>query len=506
MDPARRAFYQFHASLMEPWDGPACVTFTDGTLVGAVLDRNGLRPARWWRTVDGRVVLASEAGVLDVPRRRRRQGPAQAGPMFLRRHRGGQDRRRRRDQGPARRAASLRGVAARGPVPLDDAARPAHVSRSHASVLRRQLAFGYTEEELQVLLAPMALEGAEPLGSMGTDTPVAGAVPAVRACSTTTSTSCSRRSPTRRSTPSARSSSPRCRGVMGPEQNLLAPGPASCRQIAAASPVIDNDELAKLIHVNDDGDLPGFSCTVLSGLYEVDGGGEALAEAIERVRQRGVATRRGRRPHPRALRPRLRPPDGADSLAAARVGGAPPPRSDQGAPAGRAGGGDAATRARCTTSRCCSATVPRRSTRTWRSSRSRTSSRREPSAGSTPRTAVRNYIKALSKGVLKIMSKMGISTVGAYTGAQVFEALGLVAGRPRRVLHRHRVPPRWGRPGRARRGGRLRHRRAYPENPAERAHRGLESGGDYAYRREGELHLFTPETVFLLQHASASRR
>src|SRR5690606_17255288 len=121
-------------------------------------------------------------------------------------------------------------------------------------------------------------------------------------------------------------------------------------------------------------------------------------------------------------------------------------------------------------------------------------------------TAVRNYITALNKGVLKIMSKMGISTVGAYTGAQVFEALGLSQD----VLDEYftgTVSPL---------GGvgldvlaeevAIRHRRAYPENPAERAHRGLESGGDYAYRREGELHLFTPETVFLLQHASASRR
>ena len=125
--------------------------------------------------------------------------------------------------------------------------------------------------------------------------------------------------------------------VMGPEQNLLEPGPASCRHIQLPYPVIDNDELAKLIHINDDGDLPGFACTVLSGLYEVDGGGDGARRGDRAGAPRGVRGDRGRRAHAGAVRPRLRPPDGADPVAAAGLRGAPPPGAHQGTAAGRAG-------------------------------------------------------------------------------------------------------------------------------------------------------------------------
>src|SRR5690606_422702 len=285
MDPARRAFYQFHASLMEPWDGPACVTFTDGSLVGAVLDRNGLQPARWWRTADDRGVVASESGVLDVPAGEVvAKGRLKPGRMFCVDTEAGRVVDDDEIKVDLAAQAPYEEWLRAGLLSLDKLPERQHVSRSHASVLRRQLAFGYTEEELKVLLTPMALKGAEPVGSMGSDTPPSVLSkrsrllyeyfkqgfaqvtnPPLDAIREELVTSLSR--------------------VMGPEQNLLAPGPASCRQIQLDSPVIDNDELAKLIHVNADGDLPGFSCTVLSGLYEVDGGGEALAEAIERVRK-----------------------------------------------------------------------------------------------------------------------------------------------------------------------------------------------------------------------------
>lgn len=174
MDAARRAFYKFHASVMEPWDGPACVTFSDGTLVGAVLDRNGLRPARWWRTVDDRVVLASEAGVLDIaPEQVVSKGRLQPGRMFLIDTEAGVivD-----DDDVKRELAAEQPYSEwlhAGLVKL--AALPArdHVVQSHDSVVRRQLTFGYTEEELRVLLTPMAVTSAEPTGSMGSDTPVA---------------------------------------------------------------------------------------------------------------------------------------------------------------------------------------------------------------------------------------------------------------------------------------------------------------------------------------------
>ena len=176
MDPARREFYEFHASLMEPWDGPACVTFTDGTVIGAVLDRNGLRPARWWRTADDRVVLASEAGVLDVdPAEVVAKGRLQPGRMFLVDTAAGRIVERRRDQGPAGRGRSRTGTGWHaGLVHAGRAAAPGTTPHPrHEDTLRRQQIFGYTEEELRLLLAPMAATGAEAIGSMGTDTPVA---------------------------------------------------------------------------------------------------------------------------------------------------------------------------------------------------------------------------------------------------------------------------------------------------------------------------------------------
>ena len=174
MDAQRRAFYEFHSTMMEPWDGPACVVFTDGTQVGAVLDRNGLRPCRYWVTDDGLVVLASEVGVLDLdPATVVRKGRLQPGRMFLvdtDEHRIIED-----EEIKAELAAEhpYDEWLHAGLIHLDDLPEREHIVHTHASVTRRQQIFGYTEEELRVLLTPMANTGAEPLGSMGTDTPIA---------------------------------------------------------------------------------------------------------------------------------------------------------------------------------------------------------------------------------------------------------------------------------------------------------------------------------------------
>src|SRR3954447_8929826 len=284
MDPAKRDFYAFHSALMEPWDGPACVTFTDGTLIGAVLDRNGLRPSRWWETTDGRVVLASEVGVLDIPADQVvRKGRLQPGKMFL----------VDTAKGAIVDDEDIKAeLAAEHPygdwlhsglMQLPDLPDREHVVYTHESVLRRQQTFGYTEEELRILLTPMAANGAEPIGSMGTDTPIAVLSgrprllfdyftqlfaqvtnPPLDAIREELVTSLST--------------------TIGPEGNLLDPTPASCRQITLSFPVIDNDELAKIIHINDDGDLPGFASVVVKGLYRVDGGGAALREALDVIR------------------------------------------------------------------------------------------------------------------------------------------------------------------------------------------------------------------------------
>lgn len=210
MDPARRAFYQYHSNLMEPWDGPACVTFTDGTQIGAVLDRNGLRPARYWITEDGLVVLSSEVGVLDLEQETVvKKGRLQPGKMFLidtAEHRIVED-----EEIKSALAAEhpYEEWIAAGQIQLAQLPEREHIAHTHASVTRRQQTFGYTEEELRVILAPMAKTGGEALGSMGTDSPIAALSEKPRLLfdyfiqlfAQVTNP---------RWTPSARSSSPRC--------------------------------------------------------------------------------------------------------------------------------------------------------------------------------------------------------------------------------------------------------------------------------------------------------
>ncbi len=505
MDPKRRAFYEYHASLMEPWDGPACVTFTDGSLVGAVLDRNGLRPARWWQTADGRVVLASETGVLDVPPDQVvAKGRLQPGRMFLVDTVAGRlvdD-----DEVKSRLAEDLpydEWLHA-GLLDLADLSDREHVVQSHESVVRRQLTFGYTEEELRILLGPMAVVGAEPLGSMGTDTPVAALSqrsrllydyfvqsfaqvtnPPLDAIREEIVTSVSR--------------------VMGPEQNLLEPGPVSCRHIKLSYPVIDNDELAKLIHVNDDGDLPGFACTVLNGLYEVDGGGDALREAVERVRREASeAIAAGARTlvlSDRDSDHRLAPIPSLLLVSAVHHHLVRTKERLRVALVVETGDAREVHHIAALLGYGAAAVNPYLAFETIEDLITQGAI-----TGIEPRKAIRNYVTALVKGTLKIMSKMGISTVGAYTAAQVFEAVGL----SRELLAEYFTGTA------SKLGGAgldvlaeevaLRHRRAYPDNPTDRVHRRLEVGGEYSYRREGELHLFSPETVFLLQHATKTGR
>jgi len=284
MPQVRKDFYAFHSALMEPWDGPACVTFTDGRQIGAVLDRNGLRPSRFWVTDDGLVVLASEVGVLDFkPEEVVRKGRLQPGKMFLVDIEQG---RIIEDDEIKETLASAKPYGdwlASGLVKLSDLPAREHIVYPHSSVVRRQRAFGYTEEEIRLIITPMARNGAEPLGSMGTDTPIAALSekprllfdyfaqlfaqvtnPPLDAIREELVTSLG--------------------GSIGPEHNLLDPGPSSCQQISLQFPVIDNDELAKIINVNVDGDQPGFVSHVVKGLFPIAGGGQALAARITEIR------------------------------------------------------------------------------------------------------------------------------------------------------------------------------------------------------------------------------
>ncbi|WP_116948467.1 glutamate synthase large subunit [Jiangella endophytica] len=503
---ARRDFFEFHSTIMEPWDGPAAVVFTDGSLVGAVLDRNGLRPGRYWITDDGLVVLASEAGVLDLdPSTVVRKGRLEPGRMFLvdvAGHKVMDD-----DEVMDKLAAAepYGEWLHAGLIRLGDLPEREHVVHTHASVSRRQQTFGYTEEELRLLLVPMAKAGAEPIGSMGTDTPIAALSnrprllfdyfsqlfaqvtnPPLDAIREELVTSLA--------------------GTIGPEGNLLDPGPASCRQLVLPFPVIDNDQLAKIIHTNRDGDLPGYATHVIRGLYDVAGGGAELGRRLAEI--------------------------SAEASKAIESGARIIVLSDR----------NSDTTLAPIPSLLLTSAVHHHLIR----EKSRTKVGLVIEAGDvrevhhvalligygagavnpylamesvedlvrqgtllpdvSPEKAVANLIKALGKGVLKVMSKMGVSTVASYTGAQIFEAVGLAQD----------VVDRYFTGTTSRLGGigldvvaeevRRRHARAYPRGGSATRHRKLEVGGEYQWRREGEPHLFDPETVFRLQHSTRAGR
>jgi glutamate synthase (NADPH/NADH) large chain len=501
MDPARRAFYKFHASVMEPWDGPACVTFTDGTLVGAVLDRNGLRPARWWQLADGRVVLASESGVLDVPADQVvAKGRLQPGRMFLVDTEAGRIVADEEIKSALAAELPYDEWLHAGLLEVEGLPPREHVVQPHESVLRRQLTFGYTEEELRILLAPMATKAAEPIGSMGTDTPVAALSQRPRLLYDYFAQLFAQ--VTNPPLDAIREEIVTCVArVMGPEQNLLEPTPASCRHLRLPYPVIDNDELAKILHVNHDGNLPGFAAAVISGLYEVDGGEPALAAALDRVRREASeAIAEGARIlvlSDRDSDHRMAPIPSLMLTSAVHHHLVRQRERVRVALVVESGDCREVHHVALLLGFGAAAVNPYLAFETIEDM-----IRGGDISGVDAPTAIRNYVKALVKGVLKVMSKMGISTVGAYTAAQVFEAIGLS----------HELVDEYFSGTASQLGGvgldvlaeevAARHRRAYPENPTDRVHRRLDVGGEYAYRREGELHLFTPETVFLLQHST----
>ncbi|MGK5639848.1 glutamate synthase large subunit [Streptomyces sp. URMC 126] len=506
MDPARRAFYQYHSTLMEPWDGPACVTFTDGTLVGAVLDRNGLRPGRYWVTDDGLVVLSSEVGVLDIdPAKVVRKGRLQPGKMFLvdtAGHRIIED-----DEIKAGLAAEqpYQEWLEAGLIELKDLPEREHIVHTHASVTRRQQTFGYTEEELRVILAPMAGSGVEPIGSMGTDSPIAAlsARPRLLFDYFTQLFAQVTNPPLdaiREELVTSLVSS------LGPQGNLLEPTAASCRSVTLPFPVIDNDELAKLIHINADGDLPGLKAATLSGLYRVSGGGEALAARLEAMcAEADAAIAGGARLIVLSDRHSDAEHAPIPSLLLTSAIHHHLIRTKQRTQVGllvEAGDVREVHHVALLIGYGAAAVNP------YLAMESVEDLVRAGTflSGIEPEDAIRNLIKALGKGVLKVMSKMGISTVASYRGAQVFEAVGLDEAFVDTYFHG--TPTKIGGVGLdvIAREVAARHAKAYPATGIPATHRRLEIGGEYQWRREGEPHLFDPDTVFRLQHATRTRR
>ncbi len=505
MDPSRRAFYQYHSSLMEPWDGPASMTFTDGTMVGAVLDRNGLRPSRIWVTEDGLVVMASEAGVLDLdPSTVVQRMRLQPGRMFL------VDTAQGRIVSDEAIKAEL---AAEHPyqewldnnlVPLEKLPSGEYARMAHERVVLRQLVFGYTYEELNLLVAPMVRTGAEPIGSMGTDTPIAVLSrrprmlydyfqqlfaqvtnPPLDAIREEVVTS--------------------LQGTTGGERDLLNPDENSCHQIQLPQPILRNHELAKLINLDPEtvinGRPHGLKSKVVRCLYPVAEGGSGLAAALNEVRaQASAAIADGARIivlSDRESDERMAPIPAL--LAVAGVHHHLVRERTRTKVGLVVESGDAREVHHMAMLLGCGAAAvnPYLAFASIEDMLDR-----GVIDGIDRNTALSNYVKAAGKGVLKVMSKMGISTLASYTGAQLFQAVGV----SEEVLNEYFSGLTCAT------GGitlddiaadvASRHTLAYLDRPDERAHRELEVGGEYQWRREGEYHLFNPETVFKLQHST----
>ena len=283
MDERRRAFYRYHATVMEPWDGPALIAFTDGTVIGAVLDRNGLRPGRYWVTSDGLVILASEVGVLDIePARVVRRGRLQPGRIFLADTAAGRIVEDEEVKAELAAQHPYEDWLHAGLLHLDDLPDRARAVPPAADLLTRQRTFGYTEEELRIILAPMGRTGAEPIGSMGTDTPVAVLSDRPRLVfDYFTQLFAQVTNPPLDAIREELVTS--LATTTGPEHNLLEPGPASCRQIVLPFPVIGEQDLAKLLHINDDGNLPGFAAHMIDGRFDPSGGGDGLRARLAEI-------------------------------------------------------------------------------------------------------------------------------------------------------------------------------------------------------------------------------
>ena len=508
MDAARKAFYEYHSCLMEPWDGPACIAFTDGRIIGAVLDRNGLRPSRYYVTKDDMVVMASEVGVLDFPPEniaiKERLHP---GRIFLVDTEAGRIiddaelKQRYIDQYPY--AAWLQ----QNYVPLKSLPVPNHVHAvDHDTVLRRQQAYGYTHEDLRILMQPMAEKGEEAIGSMGTDAALAVLSERPRllydyfkqlfAQVTNPPLDGIREElVTQVSTP------------IGPESNLLEPTAQSCRRLKLDSVCLNNEDLARIRHVN----LPGFKATTVTALYRIADGIAGIEAALQRVFEETdravdaghtfvILSDRGmdeeNAPIPALLATAGTHHHLVRNGRRMRVGlvvESGEPREIHHFATLIGYGADAVNPylAFETLFDMLQQGVLKEGALKGR--------QKDESAHSA---AVRNYIKAVNKGLVKVMSKMGISTIQSYRGAQIFEAIGLdqafinkyftwtatrIGGVGLDVIEREIS---------------MRHHDAFPARPVAKPD--LAWGGEYQWRRDGEYHLFNPDTVYKLQHSTRS--
>ncbi|MBW4421441.1 MAG: glutamate synthase large subunit [Myxacorys californica WJT36-NPBG1] len=500
MSDEKKAFYEYHSCLMEPWDGPASIAFTDGTQIGAILDRNGLRPSRYYVTKDDLVIMASEAGVLPIePERVESKGRLQPGRIFLVDTAEGriitddEIKTRIATEQPYREWINQHMVelAQLKDAPPNDLSAP-----DPAPVIQRQTAFGYTFEDLRILLAPMARDGVEAVGSMGADTPLAvlsdrpkllydyfqqlfaqvtnPPIDSIREEIITSAET-----------------------TIGSERNLLKPEPESCHLIELKTPILSNKELAKLKHLSENGfesitmpivfnpsdGVTGLEAAIASLCAQAD---HAIASGKNIIVLSDREISRDRAPIPALLAVSSLHHHLIRAGTRTRVGLV----LESGEPrevhhfATLIGYG-------------CGAINPYLAFETIDDM-----IRQRLVVNLDYETACKNYVKAATKGVIKVASKIGISTLQSYRGAQIFEAIG---------LNRSVVDQYFSRTASRIEGVDLsviaeevilRHRHAFPDREVN-GHT-LDVGGEYQWRKDGEAHLFSPETIHTLQKAVRS--
>ncbi|APW60141.1 glutamate synthase large subunit [Paludisphaera borealis] len=502
MSQVKKDFYAYHTCLMEPWDGPAAVAFTDGKAIGATLDRNGLRPSRYVVTTDDRIIMASEVGALQIaPENIVRKGRLEPGRMFL----------VDLEQGRIVDDEELKHeIASAKPygkwlreymVPLAELPEAPEVpGPDHKTLYTRQKAFGFTLEDIKYILNPMGERGEEAIGSMGNDAPLAVL--------------------SDRAQPLfsyfkqlfAQVTNPPLDAIReelvtsvftgaGGEKNLLEPSPDSCRQIALDLPVVDNDELARLKQL--DG-WRGFTSVTLPMLFPAAEGAAGMERALESLFEKACeAIQQGASLI--ILSDRGVDAETAPIPSLLACSGLHHHLVRQGLRA-RAGllieCGDAREVHHCALLLGYGAGTinPYVAFETLDDM-----IRQGLLKGLTHDEAVYRYRKAIKKGVVKVMSKMGISTIQSYRGAQIFEAIGLDHEFVRKYFDK--TSSRIGGVGLAEicRETLEHHARAFSPR-GEVGPELLDEGGQYQWRRDGEFHLFNPETVFRLQHATQAGR
>jgi glutamate synthase (ferredoxin) len=495
MSEEKKAFYQYHSCLMEPWDGPASIAFTDGTQIGAILDRNGLRPSRYVETKDGLVIMASEAGVLPVaPENVQSKGRLQPGQIFLVDMKEGRIVADEEVKHPIVTEHPYKQWLDENLVQLSQLkSAPEAPQIDSDSIMQLQQAFGYTFEDLRLLLTPMAQNGVEAVGAMGIDTPLAvlsdrpkllydyfkqlfaqvtnPPIDSIREAIITSAET-----------------------TIGAEHNLLKPEPASCHLIALKTPILTNAELAKLKNVSE-GDFRSISFDIVfnpkDGVKGLESALESIFSGADKAIEEGVNLI--------VLSDRNLSPVQAPIPALLAVSGLHHHLIRKGTRTRvgiilESGEPKEVHHFAVLMGYGCGAINPYLAYATINDMISQ-----GLLTNIDYETACKNYIKAVTKGVIKIASKIGISTIQSYRGAQIFESVGLnqevidkyftwtasrLEGVDLAVIAQEAI---------------LRHHHAFPERPVD-AHT-LDVGGEYQWRKEGEEHVFDPQTIHTLQEA-----